>query len=463
MTSSYFPVPSHEQLKKEFAGKTLHEVSLPSAILDVGILRQNCKKLLDAVNELQVSFRAHVKTHKTSELTTLQVGAGSKDVRLIVSTVIEAESLLDLLKQYQAKGAKVNVLYGVPLGRSHVTRLAALAKQLGPGTISAMIDNPAQLTSVKQFKAEAGSPLSVFIKTDSGYHRAGLTPESTKMMDLVKQVGEAESKEDLHLLGFYSHNSLSYGGNSPQEAMDMLKVEIDVCHLASQHLPNHTSRKTPLTISVGASPTALSIKNILPSTSETTISNTSSANSLRESLSLSQTQAFDLEIHAGVYPTFDLQQVAATSTPFPTPLDAHKTIALTILAEVISTYPDRTSTPEALISAGCLALAREPCKSYPGWGIVTSWNMDPQLYSAEDSVNAQKRIIVSRISQEHGILGREARENQDALPVEYGQRVRLWPNHACITGAGFGYYLVVDSVEGDGEKIVDVWVRWRGW
>ncbi len=36
------------------------------------------------------------------------------------------------------------------------------------------------------------------------------------------------------------------------------------------------------------------------------------------------------------------------------------------------------------------------------------------------------------------------------------------PNHACVAGAGFGWYLVVDSDQG-GDEIVDVWVRWRGW
>lgn len=74
--------------------------------------------MLAAVSALSVSFRAHVKTHKTSQLTRLQVGESSKDVRLIVSTVIEAEQLQPLLHDHILAGAKVNVLYGVPLGPS---------------------------------------------------------------------------------------------------------------------------------------------------------------------------------------------------------------------------------------------------------------------------------------------------------------------------------------------------------
>jgi D-serine deaminase-like pyridoxal phosphate-dependent protein len=90
----------------------------PAAVIDLSLASANCNAMLTAVSALSVSFPAHVKTHKTSQLTCLQVGESSKDVRLIISTVIEAEQLLPLLHDYILAGAKVNVLYGVPLGPS---------------------------------------------------------------------------------------------------------------------------------------------------------------------------------------------------------------------------------------------------------------------------------------------------------------------------------------------------------
>lgn len=309
--------------------------------------------MLDAVMHLGLSFRAHVKTHKTTELTRFQVGQYSKDVRLVVSTVIEAESLIPLLQQYLARGADVNILYGVPVGPSQVFRLAAIAQQLGPGSVAFMMNNAAQLQSLDMFKQLAGFPAQAFLKTDSGQHRAGLSPLSEEMVDLIKRVSLLERHGGVRLLGFYSHNSLSYGGSSPDEAMDMLKVEIDVCREASRHLKS--SRSHPLVISVGASPTALSIQNILPTIS----SKSNSAQTLRDALQLTTTN-FELEIHAGVYPLFDLQQVAASSRQFQN--DPHDSIAVTVLSEVCSLYPKRTDKPEALISSGCLALAREPCR-----------------------------------------------------------------------------------------------------
>jgi D-serine ammonia-lyase len=450
MAASLYPLSPANELKKRYVGSQIQNLPCPGAIIDVAKVKSNCKLMLDAVAHLGLSFRAHIKTHKTPEITRLQVGKHSKDVRLVVSTVAEAEMLVPLLLEYISWKAEVSIVYGVPIGLSQVPRLAAVAQQLGPGSMTFMVDNTAQFSALETFKTLAGFPALVFLKTDSGYHRAGLAPLSGEMIDLVKQISVWESRGALRLLGFYSHNSLSYGGSSPDEAMAMLKLEIDVCREATRHLK--LPRSQPLVISVGASPTALSIQNVLPSISSTS----SSAKELQRALELT-TSNFALEIHAGVYPLFDLQQVAASSRAIQG--DPHDVIGVTVLAEVCSLYPNRTEKPEALVSAGCLALAREPCKSYSGWGVVSNWGM-PATYST----NVDGRIIVSRISQEHGILGFEASEkNAGPLPLEYGQKVRIWPNHACITLAMFGWYYIVDSSSNSPDTVIDVWTRCRGW
>ena len=445
-----YPLPSKETLLQSFGELSVHDLPVPAAVIDIAKVRANCTAMLNAVKDVGVSFRAHVKTHKTTEITRLQVGADCGDVRLIVSTIIEAEHLVPLLLDYKSRDAKVNMLYGVPLGPSSVERLATVARQLGKGSITAMIDHPDQLKCLTAFKEQASFPAFVFLKTDSGYHRAGLAPDSHEMVDLVQRVSAAEERGDLVLLGFYSHNSLSYGGNSPDDAMDMLKVEIDVCRQASQHFKR--SHQTPLLISVGASPTALSLQNILPSAPSTS----SSASALKDALQLAKSN-LELEIHARVYSIFDIQQVSASSRHLTT--HPHDTIAVSVLAEVCSLYPKRTDKPEALISAGCLALAREPCKDYAGWGVVSPWNM-PQDYN----ISRENRIVVSRISQEHGILAFENNDKDERqLPLQFGQRILIWPDHACITLSMFGWYLIVDSDTRSRDKIVDVYVRWRGW
>lgn len=71
---------------------------------------------------------------------------------------------------------------------------------------------------------------------------------------------------------------------------------------------------------------------------------------------------------------------------------------------------------------------------------------------------------VGRISQEHGILTWNGGPKEDEVPLAVGDKVRVWPNHSCVAGAAFDWYLVVDSRnEGREDEVVDVWPRWRGW
>ena len=436
-----------EELSSHFIGTSLKDAPVPSAIVDISKAKRNCAAMLKAVESLDVSFRAHVKTHKTSELTKLQVGETCKNVRLIVSTIIEAEQLVPLLKDYKMAGAKVNVLYGVPIAPSQVERLARVGKALGQGSISVMADHVGQLPSMRRFKDLAGFPVHVFIKVDSGSHRAGLSPTSDSLARLVKSLSECEDAGDLLVNGLYSHAGHSYYGNSPEDAMAMLKHEISACEDAAKHASVDGFRKKPLVVSVGASPTVMSAQNLQDSHSDA-----GASRALANAIKLDK-ESFELELHAGVYPLLDMQQVSVKARHIEgDPLDH---IALTILAEVCSLYPER-ERPEALISAGCLALGREPCKDYKGWGIVTPWGMEKEAKQDDE-------LLVTNISQEHGIIGFEKSTTDDEPPLSIGQKIRIWPNHACIASASYGWYLVVDSSSDSPDRIVDVWGRWRGW
>ncbi|KAL8797858.1 MAG: hypothetical protein Q9195_000210, partial [Heterodermia aff. obscurata] len=204
-----------------------------------------------------------------------------------------------------------------------------------------------------------------------------------------------------------------------------------------------------LILSVGATPTATSIQGLQDEADDVDLHDSNHVRGIKKYLEDLATY-HEIEIHAGVYPILDLQQLATrTKAPPPSAEPSFADLALTILAEVVSTYPQRE---EALIAAGTLALGREPCKSYPGWGRISPWN----------TTSAETGWMIGRISQEHSILTKDG--DADKAELHVGQKVRIWPNHACIAGAGFGWYLIVDSSlpENQRDTVVDVWVRWRG-
>lgn len=149
---------------------------------------------------------------------------------------------------------------------------------------------------------------------------------------------------------------------------------------------SENARLRPLILSVGATPTATSIQNIIGASAH-------SSSSHQKTLDLKSCierikKKYEIEVHAGVYPILDLQQLATRASPSasvgsaPT-VDASPSassqsvstadLGLTILAEVVSLYSERGSS-EALVAAGSLALGREPCKSYSGWGVVSPWS-----------------------------------------------------------------------------------------
>ncbi|KAL2158020.1 hypothetical protein VTH06DRAFT_4830 [Thermothelomyces fergusii] len=62
------------QLRSRFVGRTLSEVPTPAVVLDRAKLELNCERMLEATERLGLLWRAHIKSHKTTELTRLQVG-----------------------------------------------------------------------------------------------------------------------------------------------------------------------------------------------------------------------------------------------------------------------------------------------------------------------------------------------------------------------------------------------------
>ena len=331
------------------------------------------------------------------------------------------------------------------------------------------MDNVSQLPAARAFKDMAGFRLSVFVKIDTGYHRAGVEFGTEKFNRLITEILDEESRGTVDLLGFYSHAGHSYGGDSALGAMKLLIVELEGLEKAGEYAlaaRNHAPKSQKYVLSVGATPTATSIENMLEGSAQAGSPTGREIAKLKTAIErINATHA--IEIHAGVYPFLDMQQLATQASPSAAPdIPEHDTsglstddIALTILAEIVSVYETRDS-PEALIAAGSLALGRDPCKSYSGWGIVSNWGMPTK--DAEGRSGWQ----VGRISQEHGILTKDSQhESHELAELKIGQKVRVWPNHACVAGAGFGWYLVVDSSlpEERRDQIVDVWVRCRGW
>jgi D-serine deaminase-like pyridoxal phosphate-dependent protein len=332
-----------------------------------------------------------------------------------------------------------------------------LASKLSPESINILVDNLEVFLAFHNAATTNYYPpltIGIFVKVDTGYHRAGITTTSPNFPALVSAIISKSKNSGPFLKGFYSHYGHSYAGSSPDDAAEGLLAELVELEKAVSAVSEEYSRK--LVLSVGATPTTTAAQNMLSSSGPRAQEFTKLLGRLKE--------RHDVELHAGVYPLLDCQQVATHARPAEGPSHnafeplSKDAIAIKVLVEVTSIYTEREK-PEALISAGSLALGREPCKSYPGWGIVTPDLGNSNTASIYDERGSKTGWIVGRISQEHGILTWEG-DVDECKTLTIGDKITVWPNHACVAGAGFGWYCVVD---GDEEEVADVWVRWRGW
>ncbi|KAK0753828.1 putative serine dehydratase domain-containing protein [Schizothecium vesticola] len=459
-----------DELKARFVGQSLHDVPVPSVILDLAKVKVNCQRMLDATQSLGLLFRAHIKTHKTTELTRLQLGPSPTTPALLMgSTLLELESILPLLQSHLTSHRPTNILLAFPVFPSALPRLTALSAALGPtDSLSLLIDHPSQLPPLRQLR----HPPLIFLKIDAGTARAGVSPSSPACAALVAAAIAAERDGDVVFHGLYCHAGHSYGARRRwTDALGFLGDELRTL----LQVARTTGRKGGLVLSVGATPSASGVQHPGLLSAGDGGEEEEEVGVVRALLDEIKAEGWIGEVHAGVYPTLDLQQLATHARD--SSLLTANDIAISVLAEVASVYPSRNpaGTSEALITAGSLALGREPVADkgsppgldYAGWGFLMPWG--PALAGKQPALpaggfpRAHDGWQVGRISQEHGILTWHGRP-EDEVPLAVGDRVRVWPNHSCIAGAGFDYYLVVDGGRvGREDEVVDVWVRWRGW
>ncbi|KAJ5491168.1 hypothetical protein N7539_002735 [Penicillium diatomitis] len=446
-------LPSQQQLREHWVGKDLEEIPKPAVVLDRAIIRRHCARMKRTVETLGVGFRAHVKTHKALQIAEMQMDNGDPEAKFIASTLLEIEMLHPLLKSLKDAEKSVNVLYGIPLVPSHISRLATLAADIGEGSVSAMIDHPDQVPYLKHFFEVARFPVCVFVKVDTGYHRAGLPPISLNKNGLLERLAKAEADGWVRFLGLYSHSSLSYTAKSPAEAMSHLIGEIQGCKDALGRWLSLLPTDRELVISVGATPQISSSHNLVGEGTE--YPEAQKLKALLDNPCLENNDVkVKIELHAGNYPILDMQQVSTNAREGAGRFEDE--IAISVVAEVCSVYNDgERDKSEALVAAGTLALGREPCANHSGWGVLSSWRVGAECTTT--------RIVVDRISQEHGIVAWGSGMEGKSVPLNLGQNVRIFPNHACVAAAFFGWYFVVDSDEDqDGSRVVDIWVRGRG-
>lgn len=261
---------------------------------------------------------------------------------------------------------------------------------------------------VAKAMAASGLPLKVLIEIDCGEHRTGLSPDSPKLPEIAGILAVAKN---VTLQGVLTHAGHSYACRTA-DAMERVAEDERAAAVHAAGRLREAGFPCP-TVSVGSTPTARFAKSLEGVT----------------------------EMRPGVYLLGDLFQAGIGSCGV-------DDIAATVLATVIAHRPAENAL---LIDAGGLALSKDRATAaLPkdlGYGLVCDARMGTPVAG----------LKVDSVHQEHGHVVSESAIPFERFPI--GAKVRVMPNHVCMTAAAYDCYHVVD---GRG-RVTARWDRCNGW
>ncbi len=377
----------------------LDTIETPSLVLDRAVLSRNTSRMTERFKTLGVRLRPHMKTAKSIEVARHALAGNFGGVT--VSTLREAE--------YFAEHGIRDITYAVSLMPDKLPRIARLIRE--GVQLSVVTDNIPMAQEISRRAVELGIELDVLIELDSGEKRAGLMPESPEVAELGRVI---EDLPGARLMGVLTHAGQSYQGRDIA-AMEAYAEHERWCAVTAARRLRAVGLACPV-VSIGSTPTATHGKSYEGVT----------------------------EVRCGVYMFGDVFQSEILSC-------RREDIAVSVLATVIGHRPDMNC---ALIDAGALALSKDRSTGAPGLPEDVGFG----LVMDATATRRIGRVRVGHVYQEHGMLVSDGPFPFDEAPV--GSKVRVLPNHACMTSAMYDRYHVVDGAE---DRRVDIWRRINGW
>jgi D-serine deaminase-like pyridoxal phosphate-dependent protein len=358
---------------------SLRSLETPALLLDESRMDRNIARMRSRLAALGVSFRPHVKTNKSIDVSRRLLPTPQGPIT--VSTLLEAD--------YFASHGIVDILYAVciaPNKLDHVARLQAQGVQL-----SLILDSMETALLLAE-RARSGQRFEVLIEIDTDGHRSGVKPDAPQLVEIGRTLQEA----GITVKGVMTHAGASYDCRTP----DALRAMAELERAGAVHAANRLRAagiEAPV-VSVGSTPTALFAEQLEGVT----------------------------EVRAGVFVFFDLVMAGIG-------VCGVDDIAISVLGTVIGHRPDKGWT---LVDAGWMAMSRDRgTAGQPvdqGYGLVCDVDGQP----LED-------LVMVGANQEHGIVAHRSGKVDGALHLPVGTQLRILPNHACSTAAQYSDYKVV--------------------
>jgi D-serine deaminase-like pyridoxal phosphate-dependent protein len=374
---------------------SLNTLPTPSLLLNKAALERNITTMHQHMAQLDVALRPHLKTAKSAAIARLATAGQAGGVT--VSTLREAD--------YFFTQGFSDLIYAVGIIPAKLDTVAALIQR--GADLKLITDNTTAARAVVDYAQSHNLTLKVLIEIDSGAQRAGVLPESEDLLDIGRILHQSPKVD---LAGVLTHAGQSYRCNTPAAIRTVAQQERAAIVQAAERL-RAAGLPCPI-VSAGSTPTAALAEDLSGIT----------------------------EMRPGVFVFYDLDQLAIGACQ-------REDLALSVLASVIG---HNRHVGHLILDAGALALSKDlsaqDFRPEVAYGEVCDYLTQAPLAG----------LYVRSVSQEHGLVPVNDPNWYDCLPV--GSKVRILPNHACITAAAYDSYQVLE-----GSTITAQWDRVNGW
>jgi D-serine deaminase-like pyridoxal phosphate-dependent protein len=354
-------------------------IERPTLLLDEDKARANLKRMAAKAAAAHVRFRPHFKTHQSA-----QIGEWFQDEGVTAITV----SSLSMAAYFAGHGWK-DILVAFPVNLREMNTIRRLSAQVRLGLLVESQESVAALGE------QLSSEVDVWIKIDTGLHRAGI---DVMDVDAVKVLAsDIQRYPRLHLRGLLTHAGQTYHVHTTHEITDTYAQSWQSLvalrdKLAQAGIPH-------LETSVGDTP----------------------------GCTLSGNLGTVDEVRPGNFIFYD-------SIMFDLGVCAVEDIAVAVACPVVALHPQRH---EAVIYGGAIHFSKEALISN---GLATyGYAAFPSEHGWQ--FTSRENCVISS-TQEHGVL-RLRPSDFDRLQV--GGLVDILPVHSCLTVAALKNYLTLNG------------------
>ena len=337
----------------------------PTLLIDEQKCKRNIQLMADKAKKHQVELRPHFKTHQS-----LEVGRWFKEYGVSKITV----SSVSMAEYFAPEWNDITIAF--PVNTLEIDQINELARKV---KLNVLVENK---ESAQFLSDNLLHSLNVFLKIDTGYHRTGIDPNNTVLIDSILAIIKGSDK--MAFAGLLAHAGHTYQCRNKEEIITIHKESLNIMNGLKAE---YKDQFPDLITSLGDTPSCSVAENF---------------------------EGLD-EMRPGNFVYYDLMQHQIGSCDI-------DQIAVGVSCPIVAIHENRS---EIVIYGGGVHFSKDRIEEN-GQAVFGR--------IAEKTKNGWSSLIedayVKSLSQEHGIVKMPARE---LSKFQVGDTLIVLPVHSCMT------------------------------